>query len=108
MNSLIFSNTDLLVSFQEYNPGWTPGPLTRGKIFGVWVEFEIETVTDIKNVPAVTTTHSTWWSSTTAAHTITITKKIPKQFTVYYCYGEDWIIRKVLPEHINVLFYKPT
>lgn len=112
MDNGLYNQPDLFVSFQEYNPAdpSTPGPLTKWKVFGQWIEFEIAEVTDTDSeaVPAVTTTHSGGSTSTAAAHTIvhTITKNIAKEFTVFYCYAEDGIIKKVLPQHITVLNYK--
>lgn len=112
MDNWIYNQPNLYVSFQEYNPAdpSTPGPITKGRVFWQGIEHEIETVTDTDSeaVPAVTTTNSWGTTSTTAAHTIvhTVTKNIAKEFTVFYCYAEDGILKKVLPEHITVLNYK--
>lgn len=108
----LYNQPDLYVSFQEYNPAdpSTPGPLTKGKVFGQGIEFETTEVTntDEEAVPSFVVSNSWWTTSTYPAYTITHTKteNIAKEFTVFYCYAEDGIIKKVLPEHITVLNYK--
>lgn len=107
-NNSLYNQPDLYVAFQEYNPldPATPGPLTKWKVFWQGTEYETTTVVDTEAVPAYVATHSGWTTTTYAAHTITVTKVIAKEFTVFYCYASDGIIKKVLPQHINVLNYK--
>lgn len=108
LNNWLYNQPDLFVAFQEYNPAdpATPGPVTKWKVFGQWTEFETTTVVNTAAVPSVTTSYSWGTTSTAAAHTITTTQLIAKEFTVFYCYAPDGIIKKVLPQHITVLNYK--